>query len=121
MTDNIYEQTLNCWARLIEPFFPKDTRFETMDTKNSFCIYIQPPKYKEVNSRISYRRIILTFTDEAIDEYIHSYEPGSHRKADIRLKDFVASKLKTRKRERDLLQENALTEYWLITTDTLNR
>jgi hypothetical protein len=116
MTSNIYEQTLIHWTKLIEPFFPKDTRFVTVDTKNKFCIYIQPPddnKWRKVHWKIT-----LAFTEEAINEYIHSYEPGSHRKADIRLKEFVAAKLKNHKLRRDI---NDLPDYWLVTNDILNR
>ena len=121
MADNIYEQTLIHWTKLIEPFFPKDTRFVTVDTKNTFCIYIQPSEDDEGQSKTLYRKIILTFTDEAINEYIYCYEHGSHRKADIRLKEFVAARMKNHKPEHDTLQKNRLPEYWLITTDILNR
>ena len=118
MTSNIYEQTLIHWTKLIEPFFPKNTRFLTVDTDNTFCIYIQSPlENSKEETRISYCKIILAFTDEAINEYIHNYELGSHRKADKRLKEFVASELQNH----DTLQQSHLPEYWFITTDILNR
>jgi hypothetical protein len=122
MTSNIYEQTLIHWAKVIEPFFPENTRFVTVDTKQRFCIYVQsPPENPEEESRIPNRATMLAFTDEAINEYIFNYEPGSHRKADIMLKKFVATKLRDRMPGRNTLQENQVPEYWLVTTDILNR
>jgi hypothetical protein len=121
MISNIYEHTLIHWTKLIEPFFPKNTRFMTVDTENTFCIYIQPPEDDERRSQTLYRKIIFAFTDEAINEYIYYYERGSHRKAEIRLKEFVAAKLKNHKPDHDTFQKNHLPEYWLITTDILNR
>jgi hypothetical protein len=104
------------WTKLIEPFFPKNTRFVIIDTKDIFCIYIQTA---EDNKRHTvHRKITIAFTEEAINEYIHNYEPGSPRKADIRLKEFVAAKLTNHKPRYDI---NDLSEYWLVTTDILNR
>jgi len=121
MTSNVYEQTLNHWAKVIEPFFPKDTRFMTV-TDNTFCIYIQSPlESSGEESRRLYYKIILAFTDEAVNEYIHNYEPGSHGKADIRLKEFVAAKLKDKMPEHTTVRRDQAPEYWLMTNDLLNR
>lgn len=122
MTGNIFEQTLNHWILLIEPFFPKNTRFVAVDTKERFCIYIQVPfENPDEGYRISNRTIILIFTDEAINEYIHNYETGSHRKADIRLKELMATKLMEQMSESDISPKDQVPEYWIITTDILNR
>lgn len=93
-----------------------------MDTKQRFCIYIQSPSENpDEEFRIPKRTAELVFTDEAINEYIYNYEPGSYRKADIMLKKSVSTKLIDRMPGRDTLQKNQVPEYWLITTDILNR
>jgi hypothetical protein len=68
MTSNIYKQTLIHWAKIIEPIFPENTRFVTVDTKQRFCIYIQSPcENPEEEFRIPNRTAELVFTDEAFD------------------------------------------------------
>lgn len=122
MTSNIYEQTLIHWAKIIEPFFPKNTRFVTVDTRQRFCIYIQSPfENPEEKSWIPNRATELAFTEEAINEYIYNYEPSSHGKTDIMLKQFVATKLRNRMPGCNTLQKNQVPEYWLVMTDILNR
>lgn len=108
MTSNVYEQTLIHWTKLIEPFFTKSTRFVTVDTKQRFCTYIQsPPENPEEKYWVSNRTPMLIFRDNAINDYIHNYEPGSHRKADIRLKEYVDTKIKDKMPEHDILHKKS--------------
>ncbi len=113
-----YDKALNHWISLISPFFPTNAVFRAVNTGDKVCIITawligNNPEQRRL------RKIEITLTDEAMNEYVSNDTPGSQRKADIRLKDLVAKKLNDSIIEIDTDSPH-LTEKWVITNALLN-
>jgi hypothetical protein len=114
-----YDKALNHWIGLIRPFFPANAVFRAVNTGDQVCI-VTAWLIGNNSEQRRLRKIEITLTDEAMNEYVSNDTPGSQRKADIRLKDLVAKKLNDSVVEIDTDSPN-LTEKWVITNDLLNR
>jgi hypothetical protein len=115
---DIYEKVLNHWVKLINHFFPRNAKFRVCTVDYNYSINIDW-KINEKSEGLQEKSLKIIIIDEAINDYIFNYSPGSHKTADIRFKAFVSDKMKNR--DDDISESDSqIEEKWIITTDILS-
>ena len=116
---DIYEKVLNHWVKLINHCFPRDAKFRVSAVDYNYSIIIAW-RVDGKSEELQEKSLKLIITDEAINDYIFNYSPGSHTKAHSRFKAFVSDKMKNP--DGDISESDSqIEETWIITTDLLNR
>ncbi len=119
MLVNNIDDALNHWIVCLSPYFSENAKFKVIHTRTKLGILIQWLLITEPDQPVRWRKIILLFTDEAVNEYIYNYAPGSREKSDLRLKALIEDRV----RNCALVTNTDLpemTETWVITNDLLN-
>ena len=118
--DYLYESYLSRLLQSVKPLFPEGSRFEIRNYYNDYCLLIDwELPGKEGARPVRYRKINLLIGKDTIDKFISDQKPAWRRLVEIRLREFIAEKLRFFNPASDPSAGPRQEEPWVVTIHIL--
>jgi hypothetical protein len=118
--DDLQESYLSRLLQSIKPLFPEGSRFEIRDCHNDYCLLIDwELPGKESGHPVRSRKISLLFGKDTIDEFMIDLKPAWRRLVEMKLRQFIAKKLRFFNPASDPFTGPGQEELWVVTNRIL--
>lgn len=118
--DYLYERYLTHLLESIKPLFPEASRFMVRNSYQDYCLLIDwELQGKESVRSMRSRKINLLIEKNTIDEFMGDQKPARRRLVEIRLRQFVAAKLRFFNPAPDPSAGPEQEELWVVTNRIL--
>ena len=118
--DYHYESYLSRLFQSIKPLFPEGSKFEVRNGYNDYCLLIDwELQVRESGRPVRSRKLNLLFEKNTIDEFMSDQKPAWRRLVEIRLRQFLARKLRFFNPVPDPSAGPEQEELWVVTNRIL--
>ncbi len=104
----------------IKPLFPDGSKFEIRNDYHDYCLLIdwELPEIKG-GHLVRSKKIILLIDRDTIDDFMRDLKPAWRRLVEIRLRQYVARKLRFFNPDPDPSTDQGQEELWVVTNRIL--
>lgn len=118
--DYLCESYVSRLLQSIKPLFPEKSKFEIRNCYSDYCLLIDwELQGKESGRPMRSRKINLLIEKNTIDEFMRDQKPAWRRLVEIRLKQFIARKLRFFNPAPDPSSGPEQEELWVVTNRIL--